>query len=114
MPVGKTDYSVPVTPDEYVCAQCGATGCKLWREYQTAPAYLLCARCAAVDQEKSIDDLDGNGTYTDEAGYRTSAIDWFVPAIPTAEGGSYWGYTSVPQEGLLWWQRLPTFPLNPR
>jgi hypothetical protein len=30
-----------------------------------------------------------------------------VPAIPD-NGGEYWGYTSVPEEGCLWWQKLPT------
>lgn len=30
-----------------------------------------------------------------------------IPAVPDDRGG-YWGYTSVPEEGYLWWQKLPT------
>ena len=39
---------------------------------------------------------------------RTCQIGWYVPAIPDEEGLGYWGYTSVPQEGIDWWQALPT------
>ena len=39
---------------------------------------------------------------------RSDQIGWRIPAIPTKENDTYWGYTSVPQEGCDWWYRLPT------
>jgi len=39
---------------------------------------------------------------------RTDQIGWRVPAVPTEDGKSYWGYTSVPQPGCDWWSNLPT------
>ncbi len=33
------------------------------------------------------------------------------PAIPTVEGDTFWGYTSVPQDGCEWWYRLPYYPV---
>lgn len=35
-------------------------------------------------------------------------IGWLVAAIPTEDGETYWGFTSVPQEGANWWNNLPT------
>lgn len=37
----------------------------------------------------------------------SDSIGWLVPAVPTEEDDTYWGYTSVPQPGVEWWQRLP-------
>lgn len=42
---------------------------------------------------------------------KTNQIGWRVPAIPTEENDTYWGYTSVPQAGCDWWYRLPTLPI---
>ena len=39
---------------------------------------------------------------------RTNQIGWRVPAVPTEDGETYWGYTSVPQPGCDWWSNLPT------
>jgi len=41
---------------------------------------------------------------------RTDQIGWRVPAVPTEDGGTFWGYTSVPQAGCDWWASLPTLP----
>jgi len=41
---------------------------------------------------------------------RTVQIGWRVPAIPTEDGDTFWGYTSVPQAGCDWWAKLPFFP----
>lgn len=38
---------------------------------------------------------------------RTVQIGWLVPAVPTEEGDTFWGYTSVPDAGCEWWYRLP-------
>jgi hypothetical protein len=40
----------------------------------------------------------------------TDQIGWMVPAVPTPDGDTFWGYTSVPLEGVLWWKALPTDP----
>jgi hypothetical protein len=37
---------------------------------------------------------------------RHDQIGWLIPAVPTEEGDSFWGYTSVPQPGCEWWYRL--------
>lgn len=28
-------------------------------------------------------------------------------AVPTEEGDTFWGYTSVPDDGVKWWDNLP-------
>lgn len=38
---------------------------------------------------------------------RTDQIGWRVPAVPTQEGDTFWGYTSVPEDGCDWWRKLP-------
>lgn len=97
-------------PEDYVCAVCGATHCKLWREYQTFQPKILCAKCAATDQNKCIDDIDDQGKHTEERlGTRSDQIGWHVPAVPLENEKGYWGYTSVPQPGCEWWRKLPTF-----
>ena len=93
---------------EYVLLDCPAAGVKLWRTYQSFHPRLLCARCAAADQDKDISDIDADGLRSRalaELG-RTDQIGWYVPAVP-CEGG-YWGYTSVPDDAIAWWKGLPT------
>jgi len=97
-------------PSSYKCDHCGARCCKLWREYQTIGTKLLCCRCAAVGTGRSIDEIDEHGTIATKHG-RTDQIGWWVPAVPVdGEPGAYWGYTSVPPEGIAWWRALPTMP----
>jgi len=97
------------TPSGYVCSACEARGVKLWRQYQTFAEHieLLCAECALKDQKKTgpIDD-DGK---RESNGMRSDQIGWLVPAVPTEDGGTFWGYTSVPESGVRWWRRLPTY-----
>ena len=102
------NYESSKVPSAYCCAGCGATGVKLWREYQTVQPQLLCANCAATNQNRNISDMDSDGKYIDsEMGYRSDQIGWYVPAVPDKEGIGYWGYTSVPDAGVKWWKRLP-------
>lgn len=117
MPLPKTvNYSKPATPANYKCARCGATNCKLWREYQTINPQLLCARCTGKNQKIDISGIDSRGRIADKdfTGRRTDQIGWYVPAVPDEEGVGYWGYTSVPQAGCDWWAKLPTLPVNNR
>ena len=104
------DYSKIETPPNYVCSECGASGIKLWRDYQTFLEHqsLLCAKCAAKEQKKDISDIDKDGRRKTEHGIRTDQIGWRVPAVPTEENDTYWGYCSVPSAGCEWWRRLPT------
>jgi len=106
----KPNYRCSQTPSGYKCAKCGKSGVKLWRDYNTFLSYnqLLCCDCAAVDQGKDIDDIDARGCRSSDLGQRTDQIGWYVPAVPTQDGSSYWGYTSVPQCGVDWWRRLST------
>ena len=145
-PQHPVDYSKQEVPPNYKCGKCGATNCKLWRDYQTFLEHqsLLCLNCACQEQNKvRTPTEDDRSLYTDEVhhwyrtatsqhgwwhGYdpkkgppsdaietknereRTDQIGWRVPAVPTEENDSYWGYTSVPQAGCDWWYRLPTLP----
>lgn len=117
-PLGPVDYASAMPPPEYLCGQCGVLGVKLWREYQTFLNHqsLLCGACACREQSKegktfTVDARPDGGA---SAGYREDKhalrgdqIGWRIPAVPTADGRTYWGYTSVPSEGVAWWFRLP-------
>lgn len=104
----RTIYGTGTTPRRYVCGQCGASGCKLWREYQTFKPRLLCVDCALKDQNKDGPvDADGRRK-CDDLPFCTYTIGWYVPAVPDEEGLGYWGYCAVPDAGLAWWRGLPT------
>jgi hypothetical protein len=109
--ISGVNYASSVTPADYKCDGCGATGCKLWREYQTFADYtkLLCADCAAKDEHEDISDIDADGRHNGNF-YRTDQIGWYIPAVPVEGENTYWGYTSIPQAGCDWWGRLPTKP----
>lgn len=96
-----------MTAIPYVCTGCGASGCKLWREYQTFAdvpverghrTSLLCADCVELDQGRALDET------------RPDAIGWRVAAVPADEGTTFWGFASVPEDRVAWWRALPTRP----
>ena len=93
---------------EYKCSKCGVENVKLWRQYQTLACYvdLLCAYCAMEDQDK-VGVVGEDGRRQSELGDWTDQIGWLVPAVPTVEMDTYWGYTSVPQDRVEWWKKLP-------
>jgi hypothetical protein len=103
------NYATTKTPRRYRCDTCGAKGCKLWREYQTMACYteLVCCDCAGKSQEKDVSEIDADGYRPTEYG-RTDQIGWRIPAVPTEEGDTFWGYSSVPDDGVKWWRALPT------
>jgi len=82
---------------EYKCTKCGASGVQLWRDYQTCleNIELCCIDCAIKAGKKE--------------GYDASSdsIGWRVPAVLTAEGDTFWGYSSVPEDRVAWWYGLP-------
>lgn len=109
MNLGRVDYASTTTPQGYRCNTCGAHGCKLWREYQTFLSHqkLSCCDCACASQKRDITTIDADGTVESDVG-RTDTIGWCVPAVPTEDGFTFWGYTSVPRAGVEWWRKLPT------
>lgn len=112
------NYKIVMVPGTYFCSKCNAKGVKLWRPYNSFNIRLLCADCAAEDQGKDISSMDEYGSHESKLSDGTPAgkcdqIGWFVPAVPTEDAHpgfkdslAYWGYTSVPQEGVDWWKRL--------
>ena len=101
-------------PFGYVCSNCPAHGVKLWRLYPNSVLaehqVLLCAACAApgidVDDDGRRDDDGGRETWTDQLDHAEHGS--MVPAVPTEDGETFWGYTSVPEDGVRWWRALPT------
>ncbi len=102
------DYSSTTTPTSYACTKCGKTGVKLWREYQTFLNHqtLSCVGCGCESQNVDASTVEPDGNRPYEFGY-TDQIGWLIPAVPTAENDTFWGYTSVLQDGCDWWSRLP-------
>jgi hypothetical protein len=100
---------------DYRCSRCGASGCKLWRDYSTFLNHLelYCAPCAARDQGKDVSDIDAGGRRASDLGDRTDQIGCLVPAVPTEDGSTFWGYTAVPDDRVRWWRALPTLPPPP-
>jgi hypothetical protein len=98
-------YASNTTPPDYVCTRCKASGCKLWRLYQTFLDHqkLFCLPCAEADQQVRL-------CFRRSDPYASDQIGALVPAVPTVELDTYWGYTSVPEPGVEWWYRLPTAP----
>jgi hypothetical protein len=99
----------------YVCQSCGAADCKLWRDYQSFRPRLLCVICAGNDQFYDVSSVDADGLINVEdefnpETYKSTTIGWLVPAVPTPEWNTYWGYSSIPEEGLTWWRYLPSTP----
>lgn len=100
-------------PEDYKCCECGAVGCKLWRDYGSYSSLeLVCCVCAAREQKKNIKDIDADGMRSTGGRSRTDQIGWYLPAVPYEDGGGFWAYTSVPSLGCEWWRKLPTKPFN--
>lgn len=101
---------------DYVCKACGASGRKLWREYQTFldRQTLLCANCVSKEYSKEnrgkTVKFDDDGSRESEHVGPTDQAGSRVPAVPTKEGDTFWGYTSVPRDRYDWWRQLPTYP----
>lgn len=93
--MANVNYKSLTTPDSYKCSTCGKSGVKLWREYMTfGPILLWCLDCVEKDQKRKLDHSHPHD------------IGWRVAAVPDEEGVGYWGYTSVPQAGVEWWDSL--------
>ncbi len=118
MTFGPLDYADPKPPEMYRCSVCERTGCKLWREFQSAvregwfvAARLRCCDCVAKVTRLDMSRIDAQGRVPMRDGRditRTTQLGWWVPAIPTADGKDFHEKT-VP-EANAWWTRLPTRP----
>ena len=62
----------------------------------------------ALEQRTPTDIVRERGKLDTGDGFATDQIGWLVPAVPSEEGDTFWGYMSVPQAGCDWWDRLPT------
>ena len=103
----------------YQCSKCGQRGVKLWRQYNTFADHIemLCRVCSIVDQQKEIDESAEFYAKQGITRYKTDQIGSLVPAVPDMlpigpnwdldPNFSFWGYTSVRQSGIDWWQALP-------
>lgn len=92
-------YEEGTVPEGYACGECGIRGVRLYREYNTFLEHqrLRCRACVVAEAGEPSE-LVGPGEHT---------IGWTVAAVPTEDGVTYWGYSSVPQEGVDWWDNLP-------
>lgn len=90
---------------EYRCSCCSEKGVRLWRQYQTCADQieLLCVDCAEL-AAKTKSAFFSDGTKPQGT---SDSIGWMVPAVPADEGETFWGYTSVPQDRVVWWYALP-------
>ncbi len=110
-PAYSVEYSTINTPPTYVCHDCGAKNCKLWMDCRApiSEQVLLCANCAAKNQEREVSEMNRYGMYPSDFGL-TNQIGCYVPAVPTKTNNGFCNYLALPQLGKEWWQRLPTFP----
>lgn len=102
-PLGPVDFSGDIPPPSgYRCLICNAHGVRLWRDWNCIAVYIT-LRCYDCVIDKAEDKKDVLGKkYTPES----TQIDGLCAAIPTAEGDTFWGYSSAPAEGCVWWRSL--------
>jgi hypothetical protein len=99
--LGPVDYD-KAPPETYRCMSCAATNRRLWRDYNTflSSQILLCKSCALVDQQKNIE------RYQVDSRVKSDQVGSLIPAVPTEEGETFWGYSSVPAAGIAWWYAI--------
>lgn len=91
---------------EYKCETCCKTGVKMWRDYMGTT--LSCVGCTLNNAGLMGVFVDDNGCRETEYG-KTDQLGWYVPAIQVVPGFEMlWGYTSVPQNRVEEWCKLPT------
>ena len=106
------DYSSTGVPSWYKCEGCDKSNVKLWRSSTPFLEHvtLLCVDCAIArsgpDKHENYSTMTEAGKHWGIGGF-TDQLLFGVPATPTKEGDTFWGYTSVPQDGIEWWTRLP-------
>ena len=122
MKLGPLRYKSGEIPESYVCGVCGASGCKLWREYQTPMSQqrLYCGPCAIKEtrdpsREGTAIRPDGKASWFPTGCTEPvwmDSVGRLCAGIPTEDGTTFWGYTSVPEPALAWWRGLPSYPTD--
>lgn len=113
VPFSYTSKGIPAT---YKCSKCKSTNCKLWREYNTFldNQVLYCSICAGRNQKRDVSSITPEGKinwyFKGNNFGLTDQIGNLIPAVPTEQNDTFWGYTSVPEEGCIWWKNLPSKP----
>jgi hypothetical protein len=98
----QANYTTLTVTDDYKCSRCGAGNCKLWREAHTVAPKLSCANCITYETGLAYNYVDPDGQFVHDVG-ASDTLGWYVPAVPTEDTETYWGYSS-------WWRQLPNFP----
>lgn len=101
----KFEYSKRITPPRYVCDNCSAKNCKLWRETNIFYPQLLCCDCAAENQNEDIYSINDLGILNVGLKNETNLIGEYIPAIPVENGIGF--HTNFPESGFIWWENLP-------
>ena len=108
-------YQGAEPPVGYKCSDCGAEGCKLWRNNKKLDdvTTYLCVECTCRSEQRNAADIDERGEHmeafndidilVDEIGRFTRVI----PAQIRTWGDSIWYYGDEPQAAVDWWTRLP-------
>lgn len=106
-------YESQALPPTYCCSRCRVPGLKLWRQYNTFLSHLqlVCAGCIdpAVKVGRDGMHTDRYGQRSDQMTDRIGTTGSLVPAVPTEQADTFWGYSSVPIAGVAWWRALPTY-----
>lgn len=100
--IGAFKYTDHACPDNYECGYCCVHGVKLWRKSHTFldRQFLYCAKCALLNQGKQGPVDEDGRIFSEVFQSNTDQIGDLVPAVPTEDGETFWGYTSVPDAGV--------------
>lgn len=100
-------YAAIGTPDGYACVRCSASGVRLYREYNTFLDHQVLWCRACVVAETGGAHYGGDPRYSSPKEHQLGQSRTLVAAVPTEDGETFWGFSSVPQAGVDWWDRLP-------
>jgi hypothetical protein len=90
-------------PKEYKCETCGRTNAKMWRDY--GGSTLLCVVCTLLKTGLEHVEVDADGRRDGT----TDQLGGYLPAVQVVPGFErVWGYTSVPEDRVIEWRKLPT------
>lgn len=85
------------------CHKCHKRGIKLWKRFRSLDGHLVCFKCSG---DLRPINKDGQVPRHDFPHLMTNDLDdWWVPAVPL--NNSYYVLSSVPEEAMDAWKRLP-------
>lgn len=67
----------------------------------------LCELDVTIDSDGRLPSQVGSGQIKSDQIYNPARGPNLLPAVPCDYGSSFWGYTSVPDDGVEWWRALP-------